>query len=154
MAQILQGTTPEKISQSLTWGVLIGCFPLIGFATMLAFIFGYVFKLSHVIVQSTNYLMYPVQILLIPIYIKSASLLFDVGDIPLRPDLILDLFIKDPGSFIIQFGWVGVYAVIIWTFVSSIIYWFVNKAIMPKILLMSEKAKMEKQKLAQVQEKI
>lgn len=36
--------------------------------------------------------MYPV---LIPIYIKVISLIVDVGDVPFRPNLMLELFSKD-----------------------------------------------------------
>ena len=34
--QLTQGVTPEKLSQSLTAGVLIGCFPIIGVSTLLS----------------------------------------------------------------------------------------------------------------------
>lgn len=137
-AQITQGATPEKLAQSLTAGVLIGCFPLLGFTTGLAALAGFVFKLNHIVVQTTHYMLYPVQIILIPVYIKVVSLLVDVGDLPLRPDLIMEAFKKDWLGFIKTYSLVGLYAVLIWCLLSLVLAFILPKLFLPLVQRLSQ----------------
>jgi uncharacterized protein (DUF2062 family) len=131
--QLTQGVTSEKLAQSLSAGLLIGCFPLLGFTTGLAALFGVIFKLNHLVVQAANYLMYPVQIILIPIYIKVVSLLIDVGDVPIRPDLMLKIFADDWGLFLKKYGVIAIYAILLWFVVSSIMFLVLQKVFKPAI---------------------
>lgn len=132
-SQLTQGATPEKLAQSLSVGMLIGCFPLLGFATGLAAVFGIIFKLNHIVVQTANYMMYPVQIVLIPVYIKVISLIVDVGDVPIRPDLMIELFRKDWVYFLKTYALIGVYAVILWVVVSAVLFTVLQKLLLPAI---------------------
>lgn len=136
--QLTQGVTPEKLAQSVSAGILIGCFPLIGFATGLAALYGFVFKLNHLVLQTVNYMMYPVQIVLIPVYIKVVSLIIDVGDVPIRPDLILEAFSRDWVQFLKTYSLIGLAAVILWFIISSILFMFLPKALLPAIKKLSQ----------------
>lgn len=131
--QLTQGATPEKLAQSLSAGILIGCFPLLGFATGLAAVFGIILKLNHIVVQTANYMMYPVQIILIPVYIKVVSLMINVGDVPIRPDLILEAFRADWVLFLKTYSLIGLYAVILWIIVSGVLFKILPKAFLPAI---------------------
>lgn len=137
-AQLTQGVTPEKLAQSLAAGLLIGCFPLLGFTTALAAIFGFFFKLNHVVVQTANYMMYPVQIILIPVYIKAASLFMDVGNVSIRPDLMIEAFRSDWVGFLKTYAIIGLYAVIIWCVLSSILFLGLQKVFVPTIRRLSK----------------
>lgn len=139
-SQLTQGATPVKLSQSLSAGLLIGCFPLIGSTTALAALFGFIFKLNHIVVQVANYTMYPVQILLIPVYIKVVSLVTDVGDVPIRPDLIIKAFVADWVLFIKLYGLIAIYAVFLWIVLSSILFFVLQKIFLPVITSLSPKA--------------
>lgn len=122
VTEMKAGATPEKISQSLAVGILIGGFPLLGFTTGLGVLFGLIFRLNHIVLQAANYLMYPVQLLLIPLYIKLIGSFMDVGNVPIRPDLILKMFNDDWKHFLAVFGLVGLYAVVLWAVASLILY--------------------------------
>lgn len=132
-SQLTQGASPEKLAQSLSAGFLIGCFPLLGFTTGLAAVIGMTFRLNHIVVQTANYLMYPVQIILIPVYIKVVSLLVDVGDVPIRPDLIIEAFRQDWIVFLKSYALIGLYAVILWLVVSSVLFFLLQKLFLPTI---------------------
>ncbi len=132
--QMTQGATPEKLSQSLTAGILIGCFPVIGVTTLLSGLAGYFFKLNHIVIQSANYIMYPVQILLVPVYIKLTSVIVDIGDVPIRPDLIIELFKDDTALFFKTYAIVGVYSVILWSVFASVCFWGLNRLVLPLVL--------------------
>lgn len=65
-----QGLTPEKLSISLSVGLIISCFPVLGSTTLLCAMVAHLFKLNHVAIQISNYVGYPMQlILLIPFFI-------------------------------------------------------------------------------------
>lgn len=137
--QITQGSTAEKLSQSLVTGILIGCFPIIGVTTALSLLAGWKLRLNHIVLQTANHLMYPAQILLIPIYIKTASLFIENKNIPIRPDLILELFSKDKIEFLKLYALVGLYAAVIWVVISSLGFKFLYKIFLPIISKLKNK---------------
>jgi len=130
--QLKQGATPQKLSQSVVIGILVGCFPLLGFTTALAAVMGFYLRLNQIVLQTTNYLMYPVQIILIPFYIKFGTL-FIQSDQPMsvRPDLIAQEFMASPQDFIQKFIWIGLIAVLLWFCMSLILYFVLMKLINP-----------------------
>ena len=132
--QLTQGSTPEKLAQSLAVGVLIGIFPLLGLTTLLAGLLGHFFKLNHIVVQTANYFMYPVQIVMIPVYIKIVSSVIDVGDVPIRPDLMVKAFAADWLLFLKQYGLIAVYAIILWTILSVVLFFVLQKLFLPAII--------------------
>lgn len=128
------GVTPEKLTQSVITGIIVGIIPYLGTATLLAALVATKLKLNHVVTQTVNYLMYPIQIIMIPIYIKVVGLVFDVGDTPIRPDLIYKQFTESPSVFMMKYGLIGFYAFFIWATLGLIIY-FVSYPIILKSIL-------------------
>jgi uncharacterized protein (DUF2062 family) len=69
LAQLRQGTSPEKLALSAAVGFTLGCFPVVGVTTTLGVAAAVVFKLNHAAVQVANYAAYPLQIaLLYPLF--------------------------------------------------------------------------------------
>jgi uncharacterized protein (DUF2062 family) len=120
--QLKVGVSTEKLTQALLAGIIIGISPLIGLTTFLAIFVGYLFKLNQVVLQTANYAMYPIQILMIPIYIKSVGYFFKVNDFPLRPDLIWEKFKSGPALYFKTFGPIILYSILIWIIVSIFLY--------------------------------
>ncbi len=131
--QLTMGATPEKLSQSVIFGFIIGVFPFLGTTTVLSMIAAFIFKLNHVVIQTTNYLTYPLQLLMIPVYIKIVSLVFDVGNIPIRPDLIMGEFMQAPMNALKKYGIVGFYAVLLWIAVAPIVYFSLQPVLVPVV---------------------
>lgn len=131
--QIKMGATPEKLAQSVMTGVIIGIIPLLGTATVLAALTATKMKLNHVVTQTVHYLMYPVQLIMIPIYIKTVGLIFDVGDTPIRPDLIYAQFKESPSVFLMKYGLIGFYALFVWGFLSLVMYFIFYPIILKSI---------------------
>lgn len=64
-----QGLSPEKLALCVALGVTLGIFPVLGSTTALCVIVGLMLGLNQPAMQSVNYLVYPLQlILLIPFY--------------------------------------------------------------------------------------
>ncbi|MFN3696956.1 MAG: DUF2062 domain-containing protein [Pseudobdellovibrio sp.] len=132
--QLKQGVTVQKLTQSVVIGILVGCFPLLGFTTLLAALFGFYLKLNQVVIQTTNYLMYPVQIILIPFYIKFGSLFVQTDKpISIRPDLLIEEFLVAPIAFLENFIWIGLVAILLWSVMSLILYFILIKSLLPLV---------------------
>ncbi len=132
--QLKTGSTPEKIAEAVVAGILIGIFPVLGTTTLLAGLCGYFFKYNQIVIQSVNYLVYPLQIIMIPVYMKIVSLVFDVGNVPLRPDLVVDKFKESPKEFFQLYGLVGLYSIVLWA-IGAIILFFILRPIIKSIVL-------------------
>lgn len=128
------GVTPEKLAQSVVTGMIIGIIPLLGTATILTALIATKMKLNHVVTQTVHYLLYPVQLIMIPIYIKIVGLIFDVGDTPIRPDLILAQFKASPSIFLMKYGLIAFYALFVWGFLGVLIYFISYPLILKSIL--------------------
>lgn len=71
-----QGITPEKIALSIAFGAVLGSMPFIGVTTTLCFVIAYLLRLNPVAIQLVNYLMYPVQLVLLIPFIRAGEKLF------------------------------------------------------------------------------
>jgi uncharacterized protein (DUF2062 family) len=118
VAQLTQGVTPEKIAFTLALGIALGVFPILGSTTALCALAGILVKLNQPIIQSVNYLVYPLQLtLLIPFY-RAGEHLLGRPPIPLSISLLLDRFRADTGQFLKDFGMVGVGGILVWLIVA------------------------------------
>lgn len=64
-----QGVTPEKIALSISLGIALGLFPVLGATTILCVLAALVLRLNLPAIQIVNYFVYPLQIaLLLPFY--------------------------------------------------------------------------------------
>jgi uncharacterized protein (DUF2062 family) len=74
-ALLIEGVTPQKIALSLTFGIVLGIFPVIGTTTLLCLAAVFLFRLNLPAVQLVNYFVYPVQIALILPFIRAGEFL-------------------------------------------------------------------------------
>lgn len=68
--------SPKSMALSLTLGVCLALFPVIGMTFLLGLMVAIVFRLNHLVVQTLNLLLAPVQLLLIYPFIKAGNLVF------------------------------------------------------------------------------
>ena len=121
-AQLSQGANPRGIAKTIAVGSVIATIPIIGVTTALCVFFGIRLKLNQPIIQLVNYLLYPVQILLLPVFLKAGALLFSAKDILMSPSAMIELFKADPGGFLKQFGIAGLQATVVWAIAAPFIY--------------------------------
>ncbi len=76
------GATPERLAWSLAVGVVIGVNPLLGSTTVLALALAGVFRLNLVASQLSNHLMYPLELILFPVFVRVGSALFATEKLP------------------------------------------------------------------------
>jgi uncharacterized protein (DUF2062 family) len=83
--QLSQGLSVQKISLSISIGFIVGISPFPGTTTLVCFIFAYLFRLNHIIIQSVNFSVYPLQLLLLVPFYKFGNIWFEKVPISL-PD--------------------------------------------------------------------
>jgi uncharacterized protein (DUF2062 family) len=116
-AQLLQGTSPSKLALSCALGVAIGAFPLLGTTTLLCVLVGSALKLNQPALQAVNWVMAPVQLATIPLFVSWGAKLTGGPDISLTPHQIATEFLAGFWSFMAKFGWIGVHAIMAWALV-------------------------------------
>jgi uncharacterized protein (DUF2062 family) len=78
-----QGVTPEKIALSLAFGVGVGIFPVLGVSTILCTIIAIALRLNLPAIQLVNYLVAPVQLVLIIPFVRVGETLLGLAPQPL-----------------------------------------------------------------------
>jgi uncharacterized protein (DUF2062 family) len=89
------GLTPHKLAMTCALGAVIGIFPLFGTTTMLCFGLAVAFRLNVAVIQLVNYLVAPIQIMLIIPFIKIGTILFHLNPFPYDADQLVELFRND-----------------------------------------------------------
>ena len=117
---IRQGVTPEKLAQCVAFGLVIGLFPILGCTTAIAAAAAIAFRLNMIAIQTVNYLVSPLWlILLIPFY-HAGGWLFGDPPFTLSANEIISLFRESPLSALQRLGLGTIHAVIAWAIVALI----------------------------------
>ena len=109
-----QGVTPERLALSLAIGMALGCAPILGVTTILAFGICYATELNPIAMQLTNYLMYPVQIILLIPFIRIGEWLFQARHLHITSAQIEQMFHSNP-RVELHLLWTAIWhALIVW----------------------------------------
>ena len=121
--QIQQGATPQGMALTVSCGIAIAIFPLLGSTMLLCLIAGIVFKLNQPVLHAVNYILFPLQLILIPVFLKCGEKLTNSPPIVFDPLLIIHEFSTDVGSFFTKYGMAGLHGVLVWLIVAPLIVW-------------------------------
>lgn len=119
LAQLTQGVTPQKIALTLALGGVLGIFPILGASTLLCAAAAFALRLNQPIIQLLNYLMYPLQVLLLIPFYRAGEALFGATPVPIAD--VADLvrrFGAGPWQFVLDYGRVGLYGIVAWSLVA------------------------------------
>jgi uncharacterized protein (DUF2062 family) len=118
VALIKQGISPEKISLGMACGIVLGIFPVLGATTLLCGLAALIFRLNLPAVQLVNYMVYPLQIILLIPFFHIGDLLFQVEPLPLSAQEIISLLRTDLWGTINSFWGTTLRAVVAWLLFS------------------------------------
>ena len=90
------GATPERLARSIAVGIVIGINPLLGSTTVLSLAVPSLLGLNVVACQLGNHLVYPLELLLFPVFIRFGSMLFRTEALPLEMRALLQSFKLHP----------------------------------------------------------
>ncbi|HPC45074.1 MAG TPA: DUF2062 domain-containing protein [Candidatus Latescibacteria bacterium] len=114
MDLLKQGVTPEKIALSMAAGGALGVFPVLGSTTILCTLAAFLFRLNMPAIQIVNYVMFPLQLLLLIPFIRFGEWIFHADPIPFSASEMAAMFRSDfQGSMGLL--WVtGLQAIVAW----------------------------------------
>jgi len=118
VALIKQGISPEKISLGMACGIILGVFPVLGATTILCGMAAIIFRLNLPAIQLANYMVYPLQLVLLIPFFHLGDLLFQVEPLPLSTQELIALLRSDLWGTILAFWNTTLRAIVAWLLVS------------------------------------
>ncbi len=114
LEQLRQGATPEGLAASCAVGVVIGVNPILGSTTVLCLAAGALGRLNHAALQLANHLVYPLELVLLPVFVRLGEWVFRLDPVPLNPITLVQEFMTGPMVFLRKFGGSGLAGVAVW----------------------------------------
>ncbi|MFN7373736.1 MAG: DUF2062 domain-containing protein [Cyclobacteriaceae bacterium] len=114
-----QGTSPKKLALTCALGVALGIFPVYGSTTLLCFGVALVLRLNVVVIQAVNYLLTPVQLVLLIPFMQGGIWLFGWPAIPLDLAILTTRIEKDAWLLVRELGAVVGGGVVVWMLVAA-----------------------------------
>ena len=109
-----QGVSPQKLALTISLGILIGTIPVLWGSTLICVVLAFLFRLNQLGIQAANYLVYPLQIVLIVPFYRIGAAIFPWGP-PVSPDIF---------SIGIKNAWMGNFVPIAAATVKALAAWF------------------------------
>lgn len=134
--QFTQGVTPHALALTCSFALCLGLFPILGTTTTLCFLFALAFRLNQPLIQALNYLLYPLQIIFIAIFVYAGEWLTNAAHVSINPKKMLELFSSDWRAFMNQYAMAGARAVLAWALFAPLagaLIYFVTKPIFTRI---------------------
>ena len=115
-----QGITPEKIALSIAVGVALGVFPVLGSTTALCAAAAVLLRLNLPAIQIVNWLVYPLQIVLLLPFIRLGEAMYQAPPLPLNTTQLLALVRAGAWAATKQLWRSGIHAITAWTLVAPL----------------------------------
>jgi uncharacterized protein (DUF2062 family) len=116
-----EGLAPEALALSLALGATLGLFPVLGVTTALCVAAGFALRLNHPAMQLANYLVYPLQIPLILVFVRLGETIVGATPMTVSAERLLAFFRQDPLAFVARFGWTGLHGILGWLAVAPLV---------------------------------
>jgi len=113
-----QGSSPGRVSLSLAVGATIGLFPLVGTTTAMNVVVALLFRLNLVANQAGNWLVYPLQILLVIPFMKLGTVFLGTVGPAFGLAELKEIFGSGLLPALEQLGGLALAAVLAWTLVA------------------------------------
>lgn len=133
-AILAQGATPRELSIAIALAIVCGLFPFLGTTTLLTLGVGMALRLNQPIMQTVNYLLSPVQLLMIPVFVQTGALILGANADDFSVALMLEA-VREASimEFLRQFGMAGWYAFVAWLLAAPLMTAVVYFAVSPFI---------------------
>ena len=114
VAQLQQGISPQKIALTITLGICVSAFPIVGTTSILCFIIGVCLGLNQPIIQLVNWLASPLQMGMFPAFVRLGEWVMRAHRVSFSiPDLWAK-FRASPAAFFREFGLTGWHGIVGW----------------------------------------
>ena len=133
------GASPHGLAWALALGVGVGVNPLLGSTTLLALALAGVFRLNVVASQIGNHVVYPLELLLFPVWIKLGSVIFGTPGIPLNHRALMDAVKHHPWETTRKLWMWEWHALAVWAVCAAIVVPLLQMALCPVLTRMLDR---------------
>lgn len=116
--QLKGGVTPHALALSAGFAFTLGVNPFLGTTTGLCFVFALLFRLNQPLIQALNYLVFPLQLICIPIFLHIGESVLSVPHLTLDVKQLPLQFVSDWRSFLSAYGMAGLHALLAWALLA------------------------------------
>jgi uncharacterized protein (DUF2062 family) len=120
-AQLVQGFTPEGLALTCSMGIVMGIFPVLGLTTLFLIGLGYIFKLNQPLLQTINYAMTPIHLLMLPVFFTAGGKLSSTKPPSLDPRIFIKEFFSDLPLFFHKYTKAALLAILVWAIVAPFV---------------------------------
>jgi uncharacterized protein (DUF2062 family) len=115
------GATPRRLAWSIAIGAVIGVNPLLGSTTVVALAVASMFRLNIVASQLGNHLMYPLELMLFPVFVRLGIGLFHTARLPLaRRELVQAVKFHPWATTRLLWSWEW-HALVVWAVMAVVV---------------------------------
>ncbi len=136
-----QGVTPDKIALSIAFGIVLGVFPALGWTTLLCLVTAAWLRLNLPAMQLVNFLVYPLQLLLLVPFLRAGEVLFRSQGMGLSLPQIVGL-IQAGVWHAIKVLWVAtVHGIVVWALLAVPTIFVIYRLLAPLLCKAQEMVK-------------
>ena len=129
-----EGMGPKKVSLCIALGVSLGIFPVMGMTTLLCAIAAIVLRLNMPAIQTVNFIVYPLQLILLAPFYGIGSWLFKQPDWQIIKGSLMDLIRNDFWGSMANLWDLTLYAILTWLAISPLIIMVLYLTLKPVIV--------------------
>ena len=137
LALMRQGVTPEKLALSLSLGTAIGLIPILGVSTALCALMAVFLRLNMPAIQLVNYLLTPLQLILIIPLLRLGELLLNAPRFPITVDSALALLSHGVIDAIRVLATAIVHATLAWIVLAPVVALLLYRILEPALRRLS-----------------
>ena len=126
-----QGITPEKIALSVAFALVLGVFPAVGWTTLLCLIVAIRLRLNVPAMQLVNYLVYPLQLMLLVPFIRAGEILFRAPRLSLSLAQIMSMIHAGVWQAIKTLWVATVHAIAVWAIIAPLAIYLIYRVLAP-----------------------
>ncbi len=128
-----EGMSFKRISLCIALGVALGIFPVLGTTTVLCTIAAFSLRLNIAAIQVVNYVVYPLQIILLAPFYSAGNWLFGNENWALIGENLTEMLTTDFWGNVSRIWDMTLYAVLIWLIVSPFLVLLLYNLLKPVI---------------------
>lgn len=133
LSQLISGSSPERIAWTISLGVVLGVFPIMGTTTALCLLVGWMLKLNQPVLHVFKALVYPLHLALILVFIRLGERLYRVPLISFSIPELITKFKEDPIQFGRDFGLAAWHGASAWLLIAPVAMILIKMAVMPML---------------------
>lgn len=141
VTQLTVGVSPDRIAWTISLGVVLGVFPIMGTTTVLCLLVGWLLRLNQPVLHVFKVLVYPLHLVLILVFIRLGERLYGVPLISFSIPELLEKFKADPLRFGKDFGIAAWHGMSAWLLIAPVAAIMIKLAVMPLVRQLSNSLK-------------